>query len=214
MSAVAPILQVDPRHPAPRTVHRAVAALKEGALIAYPTDTYYGIGCDLFLKKAMARLFVLKGPGRKRPLTLICPDLSDVAKYARVSNFAYRIMRHLTPGPFTFVLEATRLVPEVMMMRQKQVGIRVPQSAVALALSRELGHPLANTSATAPNDAPLPDARDIKAALGHGLSLILDGGQQISEPSTVVSLIGDEIGILRAGKGEIPEAWTRAQRAE
>jgi len=214
MAAVAPILQVDPQHPAPRTVHRAVAALREGGLIAYPTDTYYGIGCDLFLKGAMARLFALKGPNRKRPLTLICPDLSDVAKYARVSNFAYRTMRHLTPGPFTFVLEATRLVPEVMMMRQKQVGIRVPESPIALALSRELGHPLANTSATPSDDTPLTDARDIKAALGHGLSLILDGGPQVSEPSTVVSLLGDEIGILRAGKGEIPETWTRAQPAE
>jgi len=214
MAAVAPILQVDPQHPASRTVHRAVAALREGGLIAYPTDTYYGIGCDLFLKGAMARLFALKGPNRKRPLTLICPDLSDVAKYARVSNFAYRTMRHLTPGPFTFVLEATRLVPEVMMIRQKQVGIRVPESPIALALSRELGHPLANTSATPSDDTPLTDARDIKAALGHGLSLILDGGPQVSEPSTVVSLLGDEIGILRAGKGEIPETWTRGQSAE
>jgi len=214
MAAVAPIFPVDPQHPAPRTVLRAVAALQEGALIAYPTDTYYGIGCDLFVKKAMARLFALKGPNRKRPLTLICPDLSDVAKYARVTNFAYRTMRHLTPGPFTFVLEATRLVPEVMMTRQKQVGIRVPQSGVALALSRELGHPLANTSATAPDNTPLTDARDIKAVLGQGLSLILDGGLQISEPSTVVSLVGDEIGILRAGKGQIPETWTRGQPAE
>ena len=204
MAAVAPIVPVDPQHPAPRSIDRAVAALREGGLIGYPTDTYYGIGCDLFQKKAIGRLFSLKGPNRKRPLTLICPDLSDVAKYARVSNFAYRTMRHLTPGPFTFVLEATRLVPEVMTTRQKQVGIRVPQCPVTLALARELGHPLANTSATGTDDSPLIDGKDIKAVLGHGLSLILDGGTQISEPSTIVSLVGDQVEILRRGKGQFP----------
>lgn len=214
MAGVAPIVPVDPQHPSPRTIHRAVLALQEGGLIAYPTDTYYGIGCDLFQKKAIGRLFVLKGPNRKRPLTLICPDLSDVAQYARVSNFAYRTMRHLTPGPFTFVLEATRPVPEMMTTRQKQVGIRVPQSPVALALTRELGHPLANTSATAGDDAALTDGKDIKAVLGHGLSLILDAGTQISEPSTVISLLGDQIEILRLGKGQLPVNGARAGGVE
>jgi tRNA threonylcarbamoyl adenosine modification protein (Sua5/YciO/YrdC/YwlC family) len=202
----APIISVDPIHPQPRALQRAAAALEAGGLVAYPTDTQYGIGCDLFSKKAIDRLCVLKKRDRKKPMTLLCPDLSDVARYAHVSNFAYRTMRHLTPGPFTFVLEATRLVPEMMTTRQKQVGIRVPNSAIAVALSRGLGRPLVNTSAADPEGRPLSDPREIKDALGHGLELILDGGAVAGEPSTVVSLVGDKMEILRQGKGVVPGA--------
>jgi tRNA threonylcarbamoyl adenosine modification protein (Sua5/YciO/YrdC/YwlC family) len=202
----APIISVDPIHPQPRALQRAAAALEAGGLVAYPTDTQYGIGCDLFSKKAIDRLCVLKKRDRKKPMTLLCPDLSDVARYAHVSNFAYRTMRHLTPGPFTFVLEATRLVPEMMTTRQEQVGIRVPNSAIAVALSRRLGRPLVNTSAADPEGGPLSDPREIKDALGHGLDLILDGGAVAGEPSTVVSLVGDKMEILRQGKGVVPGA--------
>lgn len=202
----APILIVDPMHPQPRALERARSALEAGGLIAYPTDTQYGIGCDLFSKKAIDRLYALKARDRKKPMTLLCPDLSDVARYARVSNFAYRIMRHLTPGPFTFVLEATRLVPEMMTTRQKQVGIRVPGLAIAAALSRGMGRPLVNTSAADSQGSPLSGAREIKDALGHGLELILDGGGSAGEPSTVVSLLGDKVEILRQGKGMVPGA--------
>src|SRR6478609_157304 len=144
----APILTVDPVHPNPRHMERAVSVLESGGLIAYPTDTYYAIGCDLFSKKAIERLYQLKGRDKKKPLSFLCPDLSDVAKYAHVSNFAYRTMKGLTPGAFTFILEATRIVPEVMMSKQKQVGIRVPDAPLALALAAGLGRPLITTSAT------------------------------------------------------------------
>ncbi len=202
----APIVSVDPIHPQPRALQLAASALEAGGLVAYPTDTQYGIGCDLFSKKAIDRLCALKKRDRKKPMTLLCPDLSDVARYAHVSNFAYRTMRHLTPGPFTFVLEATRLVPQMMTTHQKQVGIRVPNSAIAVALSRSLGRPLVNTSAADPEGRPLSDPREIKDALGHGLELILDAGAEIGEPSTVVSLVGDKMEILRQGKGVVPGA--------
>ncbi len=190
-------------HPSPRHVQRAVEVLSNGGLIAYPTDTYYGLGCDLFSKKAIERLYQLKGRDKKKPLSFLCPDLSDVAKYAHVSNFAYRTMKSLTPGAFTFVLEATRQVPEMMMTRQKQVGIRVPDSALARALAAGLGRPIVTTSATDTDGEPLVDPKDIKDALGHGLELILDGGVKLTEPSTVVSLIGDSLEILRQGKGRL-----------
>jgi tRNA threonylcarbamoyl adenosine modification protein (Sua5/YciO/YrdC/YwlC family) len=204
----APIITVDPQHPQPRHVARAVSALQAGGLIAYPTDTYYGIGCDLFSKRAIERLYRLKGRERNKPFSFLCPDLSDVARYAQVSNFAYRTMRALTPGAFTFVLEATRLVPEMMMSKRNQVGIRVPDCALARRLAEELGHPLVTTSATSPEGGPLLDARDIKTVLGSSIDLILDGGVQANEPSTVVSLIGDQIEILRQGKGFIVGAET------
>lgn len=190
-------------HPAPRHVQRATEVLAKGGLIAYPTDTYYGLGCDLFSKKAIERLYLLKGREKRKPFTILCPDLSDVAKYAHVSNFAYRAMKSLTPGAFTFILTATRQVPEMMMSKQKQVGIRVPDSALARALAASLGHPIVTTSATNAAGEPLIDAKDIKEELGHGLELILDGGVRLMEPSTVVSLIGDSVEILRQGKGRL-----------
>ncbi len=188
-------------HPQPRTIERAAKVLDDGGLIAYPTDTYYGIGCDLSSKKAIDRLYGVKNRDRKKPLAILCPDLSDVARYAKVSNFGYRIMRQLTPGPFTFVLEATRLVPDMMQSKQKQVGIRVPQAPLMLAIAARLGRPLVTTSATDMEGGSLTDAREIKDVLGARLDLILDGGPQPAEPSTVVSLIGDQIEVLRQGKG-------------
>jgi tRNA threonylcarbamoyl adenosine modification protein (Sua5/YciO/YrdC/YwlC family) len=199
----APIIEVDPIHPQPRHVDKAVQILEDGGLIAYPTDTYYGIGCDLFNKKGIDRLYALKDRERKKPFSFLCPDLSDVAKYAQVSNFAYRTMRQLTPGPFTFVLEATRVVPMMMQTKQKQVGIRVPQAPLMLEISRRLGRPVVTTSATDLEGNPLIDAKDIKEALGNRLELILDGGVQPNEPSTIVSLIGDHIEVVRQGKGII-----------
>ena len=197
----APILEIDPERPNPRHVRRALEVLQSGGLLAYPTDTYYGLGCDLSQRRAIERLYALKGRDRKKPLALLVPDLSDVARYGHVSNFAYRTMRHLTPGAFTFILEATRAVPDMMMTRQKQVGIRVPDAPFARELARELGKPIVTTSASDPEGRVLVDAHEIRDALGHGLDLILDGGVTQNEPSTVVSLLNDEIEVLREGKG-------------
>jgi tRNA threonylcarbamoyl adenosine modification protein (Sua5/YciO/YrdC/YwlC family) len=199
--AEAPIVEVDPNHPQPRVVERAIKVLEDGGLIAYPTDTYYGIGCDLFSRKAIDRLYAIKDRDRRKPLSFLCPDLSDVAKYAIVSNFAFRTMKQLTPGPFTFVLRATKLVPEMMANKQREVGIRVPQAPVMLAIAAKLGRPIVTASATDATGAPLEDAKDIKEHLGKLLDLILDGGVQPNEPSTVVSLIDDQITVVRQGKG-------------
>lgn len=203
MTGQANILEVDPIHPQPRLVDRAAKVVEDGGLIAYPTDTYYGIGCDLFSKKGIERLYALKDRDRKKPMSFLCPDLSDVARFALVSNFAYRTMKQLTPGPFTFVLEATKLVPQMMQTKQRQVGIRVPQAPLMLAIAAKLGRPIVTTSAQDDDGNVLIDARDIKEHLGARLDLILDGGVQPNEPSTVVSLVGDQIEILRQGKGII-----------
>jgi tRNA threonylcarbamoyl adenosine modification protein (Sua5/YciO/YrdC/YwlC family) len=203
MTSPAPILEVDPQNPQPRVVERAAKVLEDGGLIAYPTDTYYGIGCDLLSRKAIDRLYGVKGRDRKKPLAFLCPDLSDVAKYAIVSKFAYRTMKQLTPGPFTFVLTATRLVPDMMQSKQREVGIRVPQAPLMLAIASRLCRPIVTTSATDQDGNVLIDAKDIKEHLGTRLDLILDGGVQPNEPSTIVSLIDDQIEVLRQGKGII-----------
>ncbi len=199
----APILSIDPRHPQPRHIDRCVAVLEAGGLVAYPTDTYYGVGCDLFEKKAIERIYQLKARPRSKPLSFICPDLSDVSRYARVSNPAFATMRRLTPGPYTFVLEATNLVPKIAVTKQKTVGIRVPDSPIALALVKGLGRPLISTSASTPDGQVLIDPSDIQDLLGHGLELVIDGGYQLDEPSTVLDLTGDEPVVLRMGKGDV-----------
>lgn len=199
----APILEIDPEHPNPRHLQRALELLNRDGVIAYPTDTYYGIGCDLSSKKGIERIYQLKERDRTKPLSFLCHDLSHVADYALVSNFAYRTMKSLTPGAFTFVLPATRFVPNIMQTKQKNVGIRVPDSFLARELSKLLGRPIVTTSATDREGNVLTDAKDIKDALGKQLDLILDGGVQMNEPSTVVSLLQDQIEVLRQGKGVI-----------
>ncbi len=200
--AVAPILEIDPQHPQPRLVERAVQALSEGGLVAFPTDTYYGIGCDLFDKRAIERIYQLKQLPKTHELSFICLDLAEVARYAVVDNAAYRVLRRKTPGPFTFILPATRLVPDLVLRRQKTVGIRVPDSPIALALVRQLAHPLISTSAATPAGEVLIDAKDIKEQLGHGLDLVLDGGYKANEPSSVIDLTGPEPVVVRQGKGD------------
>ena len=200
--AAAPIVEIDPQHPQPRLVERAVQALSSGGLVAFPTDTYYGIGCDLFDKRAIERIYQLKQLPKTHELSFICLDLAEVARYAVVDNAAYRVLRRKTPGPFTFILPATRLVPDLVLRRQKTVGIRVPDSPIALALVRQLAHPLISTSAATPGGEVLIDAKDIKEQLGHGLDLVLDGGYKANEPSSVIDLTGPEPVVVRQGKGD------------
>ena len=198
----APIVAFDPAHPQPRLVERAVQVLASGGLVAFPTDTYYAIGCDLFDKRAIERIYQLKKLPRTHELSFICADLAEVSRYAIVDNAAYRVLRRKAPGPFTFVLPATRLVPDLVLRRQKTVGVRVPDSPLALALVQGLAHPVISTSAATPEGEVLIDPRDIKEQLGHGLELILDGGYKPSDPSSVVDLTGPEPVVVRQGKGD------------
>ncbi len=200
---LARILPIDPVHPEPHRVHRAVAALEASGVLAFPTDSYYGLGCDLSSKAAVERIYALKGRDRRKPLSVICSDLAEITRYAKVSNFAFRVLKRLTPGPFTFVLEATKEVPDALSTKQQTVGIRIPNAPIALSMIAQLGRPLASTSAATPDGEPLIDPQEILDVFGHGLDLIVDGGYTLHEPSTVVSLVGDELNILRQGKGEI-----------
>jgi tRNA threonylcarbamoyl adenosine modification protein (Sua5/YciO/YrdC/YwlC family) len=208
VARTAPIQHIDPLHPQPRHVQRAAAILEKGGLVSYPTDTYYAVGCDLFQKKAMERLAVLKRRDPRKPFAFLCADLGEVARYGIVSNENYRLMRRLLPGPYTIVLEATRLVPRTALTRQRQVGVRVPDAPVALALVRTLGRPLATTSASLPppDDEPLIDVADIQRHLGTGIDLILDGGVILNQPSTVLDLSGPVPVVLREGKGRLDVA--------
>jgi tRNA threonylcarbamoyl adenosine modification protein (Sua5/YciO/YrdC/YwlC family) len=196
------IFSLNPETPQPRLISRVVECLKQGGVIAYPTDTIYGLGCDIFNKKGVKKLYQIKRRDPKKPFSFICADLSDVAVYAQVSNFAFKIMKRYLPGPYTFVLEATRIVPDLLTTKQKTVGIRIPANPIALAIVQQLGHPLVTTSANISGKEPCYDPAEIEAAVGRQIDLVVDGGIVMGEPSTVISLVDDEVTILRQGSGD------------
>ena len=198
------ILEINPQHPEPRKIKQVVEILTNGGIIAYPTDTYYGIGCDLFNKATIERIYQLKRRSHVEPFSFICSDLKNISEYAQVTNYAYKTMKRLLPGPYTFVLEGSRLVPKIMLTKRHTLGIRVPDSAICLAVVQDLGHPVINTSATNPETKEiLSTPQEIKEKLGHAIDLIIDGGSVPGKPSSVISLIGDTPEVLREGSGDI-----------
>lgn len=197
------LLSVNPQNPQPRQIRRVAEVLRDGGVIAYPTDTIYGIGCDIFNKKGVRKIYQIKNRDPRKPFSFICADISDISNYAQVSNFAFKIMKRQLPGPFTFVLEATRIVPDLLLTRQRTVGIRIPDDPIALAIVRELGHPLVTTSANLSGEEPVQDPQAIEDELGHQLELVVDGGIRMGDPSTVISLLNDRAEVLRQGSGDI-----------
>ena len=198
------LLAIHPDHPEPRKVRRAVEALEDGGVIAYPTDTVYGLGCDLTNKHALDRLYSIKGMERSHPLAFVCPDLSDIARYAIVENQVYRVLRRFLPGPYTFILPATREVPKLVQMKRKTVGIRVPALEVTRTLARELGRPIISTTAAPPGQEPLVDPHEIDATF-RGLALVLDGGAGGLVHTTIVDLTQVPPLLVREGAGEVDE---------
>ena len=174
-------------------------ALRQGGVIAYPTDTVYGLGCDIMQKRAIDEVYRIKRMAKDQPLAFVCKDLSNIAKWAQVDDRAYRIMKRLTPGPYCFILPASREVPKVLMMKRKQVGIRVPDHPVPQALIRELGNPIVSTSASWEGET-LWDPAEIDTRF-KGLSMVLEVDQTGDQPSTVIDLTGDEPALIREGAG-------------
>jgi tRNA threonylcarbamoyl adenosine modification protein (Sua5/YciO/YrdC/YwlC family) len=198
------ILEINPKHPEPRKIKQVVDVLTGGGIIAYPTDTYYGIGCDLFNKTSIEKIYQLKRRSHHEPFSFICSDLKNISEYAQVTNYAYKNMKRLLPGPYTFVLEGSRLVPKIMLTKRHTLGIRVPDNAICLAIVQDLGHPVINTSATNPETKEiLSTPQEIRDKLGHAIDLIIDGGAVPGKPSSVISLIGDTPEVLREGSGDI-----------
>jgi tRNA threonylcarbamoyl adenosine modification protein (Sua5/YciO/YrdC/YwlC family) len=195
------IISINPQNPQGRLLERVADILRSGGLIAYPTDTQYGLGCDLFQKRAVEKLYRLKQRSLKSPFSFICSDLTHISEYALVSKFAYRTLKRLLPGPFTFVLPGTRLVPQIMLSRRHECGLRVPDHPIAQGLIKALGGPLINTSASL-SEEPAPGTAEEIAELFKGrLEAVVDGGPVPGKPSTIVSLIDDEPVILRQGLG-------------
>lgn len=196
--------QIHQDDPQTRLIRGAADIIRGGGVVVYPTDSAYALGCRMGEKGALDRIRRIRRLDDKHNFTLVCRDLSEIATYARVSKAVYRLIRHTTPGPYTFILRATSEVPRRLMHpKRKTVGLRVPDNAIAAALLEELGEPLMSVTLIMPGDElPLTDPYDIRKILEHEVDLVIDGGYCGMEPTTVVDLADDMPRLLREGKGE------------
>ena len=183
------IIEINPDNPQGRQIKRVADILADCGLVIYPTDTQYGLGCDLANKKAIEKVYRLKQRNQKSPFSFVCNDLTHIAEYAKVSNFAYRTMKRLLPGPYTFILDGTKLVPQLMLTKRHECGIRVPNHPIALSLVSTLGRPIINTSASL-DDQPVPtNSQDFADLFKNQVDAVIDGGPVPGRPSTILSLI-------------------------
>jgi tRNA threonylcarbamoyl adenosine modification protein (Sua5/YciO/YrdC/YwlC family) len=198
------VIHVHPVDPQPRLLARAADTIQGGGVIVYPTDSSYAFGCRLGDKSALEKIRRIRQTDRDHEFTLVCRDLSELATYARVENWAYRLMKALSPGPYTFVLRATSEVPKRIQDKRKTIGIRVPANAIARALVEAVGEPLMSSTLILPGDPlPLTEPDEIVARVGRQVDLILDGGAGGLEPTTVLDLSGGELRVVRRGLGDV-----------
>lgn len=203
------LFSINSQNPQMRLIKKAADILRDGGIIIYPTDTVYGLGCDLSNKKGIEKIYDLKRRDRKHPLSFVCSDLKHISEYAKVTDYAYKTMKRLLPGAYTFILEASRLVPKIILPKKTTTGIRVPDNQICLALVRELGQPIISTSVETEEGEALGDPAIIKEYFDKTVDLIIDSGIIIPEPSSVISLVDDNIEILRKGKGDISAFLSR-----
>lgn len=196
---------IHPTNPQKRLIAQAVDIVRDGGVIVYPTDSCYALGCQLGDKDAMTVLRRIRQVDENHHLTVMCRDLSEIAAFARVDNAQYRLLKALTPGSYTFILEGTRELPRRLLHpRRKTIGLRVPDHPVAQALLAELNEPLLSTTLILPGDElPLTDATEIRSRLEHEVAVVLDAGPCGVEPTTVIDLTGSTAQIMRKGKGSI-----------
>jgi len=197
------IIEIHPKNPQPRLIKQAAQVIRDGNILLFPTDTKYDIGCDIFNKRAVERLYRITQADKKKHFSVICTDFHELSKYAQISNLAYKIMRRLLPGPYTFILPGTRILPKITLTKRKTIGIRIPDNQILLDLGKEYGGPI--LSAGLPEtkeDEPL-DLWEVEENLGHEIDMIIDGGPIFPRDSTIVELIEDQIEIIRQGVGDM-----------
>ena len=202
---MANIIEVHPDNPQPRRVAEIVQTIRDGGLIAYPTDSSYAFGCHIGDKRAMDRIRRIRRTDKHHNFTLVCSDLSEISTYARVDNWAYRMLKAMTPGPYTFILPATREVPKRLQHpKRRTIGLRVPDHVLVRAVLEELGEPIMSSTLLLPgDDLPLTDPHDIEARIGHEIDLIIDAGPTGIEPTSVIDLSSGTPQVLRVGRGDV-----------
>ena len=204
---VAKLIEIHPRDPHPRRVREIVERIRGGDLIAYPTDSSYAFGCRIGDKKPIERIHRIRRTDKRHNFTLVCADLSAISVYARVDNWAYRLIKSLTPGPYTFILPATRQLPKMLQNpKRRTIGIRVPDHPLVSAMLEELGEPIMSSTLSLPGDElPLTDPLEIEERIGHEVDLVIDAGPTGIEPTTILDLSAGSVEVLRAGRGDISQ---------
>ena len=195
--------ELHPKNPQVRYINRAVEILKKGGIIIYPTDTVYGIGCDIFNKAALDRLRTIKNDPDIKLLSFICSNFKNISNYAKVSDYAYRNMKYLLPGPYTFILPAAKQVPKKLWTKRNTVGIRIPDHNVALKIVEELGNPIVSTSVTDRKGNILVDPLEIRSIFNNQVDLMLASGKLAGKPSSVIDLSNEEPTVIREGAGDV-----------
>ncbi len=195
--------ELHPDNPQQRFINKAVDVLKSGGLIVFPTDTYYGLGCDIFNKDGIEQISRIKNDSDTKLFSFICSDLKDIAQYAKVSDYAYKVMKRLLPGPYTFILPAAKIVPKKLWSKRKTVGIRVPDHAVTIEIVKQLGNPVVSTSTTTRKGEIVTDPVEIKNIFNSQVDLMLASKNLIYKPSSVIDLSGEEPLIVREGAGDV-----------
>jgi tRNA threonylcarbamoyl adenosine modification protein (Sua5/YciO/YrdC/YwlC family) len=208
---MARIVDIHPTNPQPRRIAEVVATIRGGGLVAYPTDSSYAFGCHIGDKRAMDRIRRIRRTDKKHNFTLVCSDLSEISLYAQFDNWAYRLMKSMTPGPYTFILQATREVPKRLQNpRRRTIGLRVPDHPIVHAMLDALGEPIMSSTLTLPgDDLPLTAVVEIEDRIGHQIELIIDGGPTGIEPTSVIDLSGGSVEILRVGRGDVSSLQSR-----
>ncbi len=204
---MARLIEIHPTDPQPRLVAAVVQIIRTGGLIAYPTDSSYAFGCQIGDKNAIDRIRRIRRTDVNHNFTLVCADLSEISLYARIDNWSYRLIKSLTPGPYTFILPATREVPKMLQNpKRRTIGLRVPDHPLAHALLESLGEPIMSSTLTLPGDTiPLTDPVDIEDRIGHQIEAIIEAGAMGIEPTTVLDLSNGSVEVLRAGRGDVSQ---------
>ncbi|MBT8090605.1 MAG: threonylcarbamoyl-AMP synthase [Gammaproteobacteria bacterium] len=204
---MAKLIEIHPTDPQPRRVKIVVDIIRAGGLIVYPTDTSYAFGCHIGDKRAIDRIHRIRRTDKKHNFTLVCADLSEISLYAKVDNWAYRLIKSLTPGPYTFILAATREVPKRLQNpKRRTIGLRVPDHALVVSMLEELGEPIMSSTLLLPgDDFPLTDPFEIEERIGHEVEAIIDAGAAGIEPSSVLDLSNGFVEIVRAGRGDVSQ---------
>lgn len=199
------MLEIHPKDPQRRRIREAVEVIADGGLVVYPTDSSYALGCRIGDKGALEKVRAIRKLEKRHPFTLVCRDLSEIAVHARVDNQCYRMIRSMTPGPYTFILPATKQVPKRLQHpKRKTIGIRIPTHPIPKALLQELGEPLLSTTMQLPGDEhPLADPYDIFERVGTEVELVIDGGSCGLEPTSVIDLVGPVPEVIRVGMGDV-----------
>ena len=204
---MAKIIEIHPTDPQPRRVETIVQIIRSGGLIAYPTDSSYAFGCHIGDKGAMDRIHRIRRTDKRHNFTLVCSDLSEIGTYARVDNWAYRMLKSLTPGPYTFILEATREVPKRLQNpKRRTIGLRVPDHPLVHAMLESLGEPIMSSTLLLPgDDMPMTDPAEIEERIGSQIEAIVDAGSTGIEPTSVIDMSGGSAEVLRVGRGDVSQ---------